>query len=89
MCATQAANWSSSERLQRLAILGSSMRSLTDTQGLLQALVTQGAAGHGGMRAMSAVQQAYAQGRVVEVPCPDCAAHGVGVAVHLFLPSRS
>lgn len=27
---------------------------------------------------------AYQQGHVLEVVAPDCAAHGVGVAVHLF-----
>ena len=30
------------------------------------------------------VNQAYSQGIVVDIMAPDCAAHGVGVAVHLF-----
>lgn len=30
------------------------------------------------------MQEEYARGGVVEVPCPDCAAHGVAVAVHVF-----
>lgn len=46
-----------------------------------------------------AVAVAMQHGRVVEVVCPDCAAHGVGVSVHMFrrqssharatVPSRS
>lgn len=107
---TQAAN---QEQLQQLAIFGTSMRSLSDTTALFEALVggssleqpmsraaarspaagvcdvqdAQAAALQPGGRpgaAADIVSTAYQQGRVLEVPCPDCAAHGVGASLHLF-----
>jgi hypothetical protein len=30
------------------------------------------------------VSVAFKQGRVAELPCPDCSAHGVGVSLHVF-----
>jgi hypothetical protein len=102
----QAAN---NGHLQQLAVFGTSMRSLADTQALVAALTAEpppppAAAASGAFNATaqqrdvssagqssSAVAQradvlqlTYQRGCVVEVPCPDCAAHGVGVAVHLF-----
>ncbi|WIA28459.1 hypothetical protein OEZ86_011003 [Tetradesmus obliquus] len=94
--------------LQQLAVFGTSMRSLADTQALVAALTAEPAASaaapagrsnvinrmldvSSAEQSSSAVAQqgdvlqlAYKRGCVLEVPCPDCAAHGVGVAVHLF-----
>lgn len=101
----QAAN---NGHLQQLAVFGTSMRSLADTQALVAALTAEPAASaaapagasnvinrmldvSSAEQSSSAVAQqgdvlqlAYQRGCVLEVPCPDCAAHGVGVAVHLF-----
>jgi hypothetical protein len=85
----QAAN---NGNLQQLSIFGTSMRSLADTQALVAALTSgpaAAAAAVGGSKSAVAqqidvLQLVYQQGCVLEVPCPDCAAHGVGVAVHLF-----
>lgn len=94
----QAANWG---QLQQVAILGTSMSSLSNTQSLFTALVaeseggpqsTQGSSPAGGAQQGASLGQqqadmvslAYSQGRVVEMPCPDCGAHGVGVSLHMF-----
>jgi hypothetical protein len=104
--------------LQQLAIFGTSMRSLADTQALVAALTAVPAAATAAAAAVSrggfgvtdtelqvdsssaeqssnaaaqqvdVLQLAYRQGCVVEVPSPDYAAHGVGVAVHLFNRGR-
>lgn len=95
----QAANMP--DRLHQLAILGTSMSSLSNTQSLFSALVGEGtdagSSGTGQLAGSSTlgdaqqqqqqadmVSLAYMQGRVVELPCPDCSAHGVGVSVHMF-----
>jgi hypothetical protein len=116
MVCLQAAN---NGHLQQLAVFGTSMRSLADTQALVAALAADPAAAAGStagaFEAIGKVQQqqqqaasiatsseqsssagagaagadvlqlAYQRGCVLEVPSPDCAAHAVGVAVHLFL----
>jgi hypothetical protein len=92
----QAAN---NGHLQQLSIFGTSMRSLADTQALVAALTSEPAAATAAAAAAGASQRAaaqqvdvlqlaYQQGCVMEVPSPDCAAHGVGVAVHLFSRGR-
>ncbi|KAF8072549.1 hypothetical protein HT031_000209 [Scenedesmus sp. PABB004] len=74
------------DQLHRLAVLGTSLRSLAETEGLLDALLDGGAGdgGGGGGGAAAALADACRGGRLVEVAAPDCAAHGVGVAVHLW-----
>jgi hypothetical protein len=75
----QAANL---DRLQLLTILGTSMRSHTDTAPLVAALT--GAAAGDSQGSSGVVPLVHQQGRVCEAIAPDCAAHGVGVAVHMF-----
>lgn len=60
--------------------------SSSKTQGAAAAAQQQAAVAGagGGAGGVDMVSLAYKQGRVVEVLCPDCGAHGVGVAVHLF-----
>lgn len=88
------------DRLHQLAILGTSMSSLSNTQSLFSALVSEGAGagssetgqlprsstlgGAQQQQQADMVSLAYMQGRVMELPCPDCSAHGVGVSVHIF-----
>jgi hypothetical protein len=78
------------DRLHQLAILGTSMSSLSNTQSLFTALVGEGTgtgsseAGQQQQQEADMVSLAYMQGRVVELPCPDCSAHGVGVSLHTF-----
>jgi hypothetical protein len=72
------------------------MRSLADTQALMAALASNPAAAaaaadtsqSAAAQQVDVLQSAYQQGCVLEVPSPDCAAHGVGVAVHLFSRER-
>eukprot|EP00879_Flechtneria_rotunda_P009819 GHRR01010269.1.p1 GENE.GHRR01010269.1~~GHRR01010269.1.p1 ORF type:complete len:411 (+),score=124.71 GHRR01010269.1:983-2215(+) len=81
------ANWDH-HQLAQLAIFGTSMQSLVDSQALFTAWTEETTAHlrEGGLVEGPAdyVQRAYRQGVVTEVPCPDCAAHGVGVAIHTF-----
>lgn len=100
----QAANWA---QMQQLAILGTSMSSLSNTQSLFTALVAESDGPPQGVNSSQPtgndsspsrqpqprgqqpqqsdmVSLAYKQGRVVETPCPDCGAHGVGVSLHML-----
>lgn len=75
------------DRLHAMVILGSSMRSHADAAPLLAALeAADGRQEEGGMTDL--VTLLDRQGRLVEVAAPDCAAHGVGVAVHMFRALR-
>jgi hypothetical protein len=105
----QEANW---HQLHQVAIFGTTLSSLSNTQALFTALVEEGAAGGdpsssstGSSRsvpgesprdaappqqpAADTVSVAFKEGRVVEVLCPDCAAHGVGVSLHTFRPATA
>lgn len=87
-------------QLHQLAILGTSMSSLSNTQSLFTALVSEsqsiegpGTAGAEQLASSSMptrqqetdmVSVAFQKGLMVEFPCPDCSAHGVGVSLHMF-----
>lgn len=101
MLRLQEANW---HQLHQIAIFGTSLSSLSNTQALFTALVEEGAGAAAGSPTSSGssmagaaplglqqpaadmVSVAFKEGRVVEVLCPDCAAHGVGVSLHTFRP---
>lgn len=103
----QEANW---HQLHQIAIFGTSLSSLSNTQALFTALVEKGAGAAAGSPTSSGssmpgaspsgaaplqqpaadmVSVAFKEGRVVEVLCPDCAAHGVGVSLHTFRPATA
>lgn len=68
----------------KLSLSASAKSSSTTSTASVSAGDGCSAGGGGGNKQGDFLQLAYQQACVVEVPCPDCAAHGVGVALHLF-----
>lgn len=95
----QAANWGQLQQVAILGTSMSSFSNtqslfdalVAESQGAPQGMASSSPAGRQGAGLGQQQQQqadmvslAYSQGRVVEMPCPDCSAHGVGVSLHMF-----
>jgi hypothetical protein len=81
--------------LPKLALIGTSMRSMADSALLFDALTTDdgGQAQPGSCSSSSSsssggslIAQLCAGGAVMEAPVPDFACHGVATSLHLFQP---